>query len=72
MLPNLGVKLEEENFGNIKNVIEEAINSSSLEKSRNKVKEMCWANIGNSAEKSVLFLIDKRNEMNKEKEKCKA
>ena len=72
MLPNLGVKLNEDDFGNIKSIIEETINSSSLEKSRNKVKEMCWANIGNSAEKCVNTLINKRSELNKEDEKCKA
>ena len=72
MLPNLGVKLNEDDFGNIKSIIEEAINSSSLEKSRNKVKELCWANIGNSAEKCVNTLINKRNELYKEDEKCRA
>ena len=72
MLPNLGIKLEEKDFGDLKAIIEETINSSSLEKSRNKVKEMCWANIGNSSEKCVNTLINKRNELYKEDEKCKA
>lgn len=52
----MGLKLEEKDFGNIKEVINNALSSTSLQEARNEIKEECWAQVGNAAKNIVDFI----------------
>lgn len=59
----LGVQLKEVDFDNIEEKINEALNSKSLQKNREEIRNECWVNIDHSAEKTVEWLIQKRSEI---------
>lgn len=67
ILPKIATKLDEKDFPNIKNLIDNIINDKSLVKNREIVREECWSNIGKSAKLTVDYLIEKNLELqNKE------
>ena len=59
VLPKLGIKLEEDSFYNIKNIITTAIDSKEMEESRKEVREQAWPNRGLAAKIAVDYLIKK-------------
>lgn len=63
MLPKLGTKLEEKDFGRIGEVIEEALESKSIEDGIKEVRSLCWADPGESAGNAADYLIKKREEL---------
>lgn len=65
VLPEIGIELNEQDFGNIQSVIETALSSKNLQNGRNKVRSECWENIGNSVSKAVDYLISKERELKK-------
>ncbi len=59
VLPKLGIKLEEKDFDNIKEVLTSAMQSEALNKSRDEVRAMCLSHSGESAKLTVDWLIEK-------------
>lgn len=69
-LPRLGKELTEENMDNISDLIDACLNDVSFEISRQNVKEETWQYVGQGAERTVDYLLNKYEEVtNKEKEK---
>ena len=62
-LAAIGIRLEESDFANIENIINCAMESKNLQGGRNKIRQECWENIGNSAAKTVDYLIKKQMEI---------
>jgi hypothetical protein len=62
-LEKLGVKLREEDFANIKQVILNAINSPELKQGRESAKAQAWMFQGESAKRAVDYLVQKRKEI---------
>ncbi len=60
VLPKLGIKLEEKDFDKIKEVLENAMKSSSLEKGREEVRAMCLSHSGKSSKLIVDYLVRKQ------------
>ena len=56
---NFGIKLEEKDFSNIKDIIQNASDSKELKEAREQAKKEAWFNIGHSAEHIVDFLKSK-------------
>ena len=65
VLPEIGIRLEEDDIENVGNLIQEAIESKNLQEGRNKIRKECWENIGNSAIKVVDYLVEKQMEISK-------
>ena len=63
VLPKIGTKLEEKDFPDLKNVIENTLKSKKLEKGRKEVKEECWCFENDSAGKTVDYIIEKSKEL---------
>ena len=63
VLPKIGTKLEEKDFPDLKNVIENTLKSKELEKGRKEVKEECWCFENESAGKTVDYIIEKSKEL---------
>ena len=59
----IGVKLEEKDFGNLKQLIDGCMNNQTLENKRNEIINECWAEIGKGAENTVSWLIKKHSEI---------
>lgn len=59
VLPELGIQLKEADFDHIGDVIENALKSKNLQEGRQKVRNECWANPGNSAAAVVDYLMEK-------------
>ena len=59
ILPEIGLKLTEENFNKVGELIKEAINSEKLKKGREKIGAICYQNRGNSAKVIVDYLVKK-------------
>ena len=57
------LKLEEKDFPDLKNVIENTLKSKKLEKGRKEVKEECWCFENESAGKTVDYIIEKSKEL---------
>lgn len=72
MLPKLGVKLEEKDFGNLKEIIDRTIESEEFKKNLEQVKKEGWTNRGHAAEKTADYLQDKLKELKKKEEALKA
>nr|MCR5217211.1 CDP-glycerol--glycerophosphate glycerophosphotransferase [Treponema sp.] len=64
ILKDLGIKLDEKDFPDIKTVIEKTIKSENLAQGRAKAKAQAWMHIGESAKRTVDFLESKYNEIN--------
>ena len=65
VLPEIGIKLEKDCIENVKNLIQDAMESKNLQEGRNKIRKECWTNIGNSAVKAVDYLVEKQMEISK-------
>lgn len=65
ILPELGLKLTEENFKKVGELIKEALSSEKLKKGREKIGAICYQNRGNSAKAIVDYLVKKEDELNK-------
>lgn len=63
ILPSLGPELNDENAGNIKELIDKCIDDKSYLEGRQKAREDIWVNIGESAKRSADFIIKKVNEI---------
>jgi CDP-glycerol glycerophosphotransferase (TagB/SpsB family) len=73
ILPKIGRKLTQENFGNIGSLIEDCISgsdASELAKGRDLAREQTWCNMGHGAEKVVDYLISKHNELSEKAAKA--
>ena len=69
-LPRLGKQLTEENMDNISELVDACLNAPSYAKSRQEVKDEAWMYRGQSAERTVDYLLRKHAEItSKEKEK---
>lgn len=66
-LDKIGIKLNEADFGNMKAIIDCAIDSKILQSGREEVREECWANIGSSAKTVFDYLTAKHEELNEKK-----
>ena len=60
-LPRIGVKLTEELFPQMKQVIDEAIAAESLSEGRERARKEAWVNRGKSAESIVSYLTGKES-----------
>ncbi len=58
-LKKIGIKLSEQDFSNIKQIIDNASSSKELKANREKAKEEAWQNINSSAKHVVDFLLKK-------------
>lgn len=67
VLPEIGHQLKEEDFPQIKSIIDNAISSNSSDSQRNKIIEQCWSNIGSAGKLAADYLIEKSNELNNPK-----
>ena len=63
ILPKLGLELNEENVGNIKELIDKCINDPSFSKGRDKARSETWVPMGNGAELTVDYILKKHNEV---------
>lgn len=61
--PKLGAPLKEEDFGRLKEIIDETITSNIYADARVKAKAEAWAHIGESAKQIVDFLVKKSEEL---------
>ena len=71
ILPKIGRKLTQENFGNIGALIEDCLGGSDtqeLAKGRDLAREQTWCNIGQGAVKTVDYLIAKHDEIIRSRE----
>ncbi len=75
ILPELGIELSEDNVDNIKDIIDKCIDDPSFKEGREKARSDSWGYIGESAKRSVGFVMKKYNEVvqkNKQAKKAKA
>ena len=56
-LKKIGIKLEEKDFSDIKNVIQNAADSEELKSLRHKAREEAWEYIGESGKRTVDFMV---------------
>lgn len=71
-LPKIGMKLTEENFDSLGDMVKECLSDPRFKAGRDTAREETWANIGEGAKLFADYLIDKYNEVsekNNEKEK---
>lgn len=61
ILPEIGIKLEEESFDKIKDVINQAIKSETLADGRTKARNEAWKNQGEAAIRTVDFLVSQNS-----------
>ena len=57
-LPNVGGELKEDEFDDLKSVIDSLMNDNAYKQKRNEVKESAWKNIGEAAQQIATDLID--------------
>ena len=62
-LAQFGVRLERDQFPELKRIIDDAIDDPSYAEAREGVKRTAWQNIGLSAERTADYLIKKRDEL---------
>ena len=65
MFPKLGTALKEEQFDDLKSIIDSMISSESFASGREQAREEAWMHIGHSAELAVDYLIRKSEELKK-------
>lgn len=63
VLPEMGRKLEEKEFADIKNILLDALQDQKIASGIEKVKEDCWKNRGGALEATVEYLIKKQKEI---------
>ena len=67
ILPKIGIELNEDNVGNIKDLIDKCIEDPSFSKGRDQARAETWVPIGNGAKLSVDFIMQKYAEIAKKK-----
>ncbi len=67
ILPDLGKKLEESDFPNMKEVIESVSDNERYAAGREKYRNMSWQIIGNAAENTVDYLINKYQDLSSQR-----
>ena len=68
-LKKMGIKLDENNFENIAEVIKNASDSKELSEQRKIAKETAWMNIGNAGKNIIDFMIQKEESLSKKEGK---
>ena len=68
-LKKMGIKLDENNFENIAEVIKNASDSKELSEQRKIAKDTAWMNIGNAGKNIVDFMIQKEESLSKKEGK---
>ncbi len=63
VLPKFGVKLDADNIDDIKNVIDNVLSGEDFAKGRDIAREECWQYMGQGAERTVDYLIDKYEQL---------
>ena len=66
VLPTIGKELSQDDFKNIKSVIDSCIDSKEFEKGRQQARDEVWSNVGNSAKDICEYMINKQKEMEAE------
>ena len=61
--PTLGRELKEEDFPNLKRIIDEMVDDEELQKGREAARAQAWQHIGESAQRITDYLIQKRSSM---------
>lgn len=72
ILPDLGMELNDDNVGNIKELIDNVIENPSFTEGREKARQDTWAHIGESAKRAADFIIKKYEDAVKTEEKQKS
>lgn len=67
ILPKIGQQLTGDDLGNLKNMIDTCINDPKYHEGRETARKETWAHIGESTERTVDYLIDKYEELKKDK-----
>lgn len=67
-LPRLGRELTEDNMNNLKELIDSCLSDEQYIKGRQEVKAETWEFVGQGAERTADYLINKYEELTKEKE----
>ena len=57
-------QLKEEDFGKMKELIDEGINSTYFTEERQKVREECWQHQGEGAVRTVEYMLNKYEQLN--------
>ena len=68
ILPSLGLELNEDNIGDIKQLIDKCIDDPSFAAGRDKARAETWVHMGEGAKRSVDFIMEKYNEVIARKE----
>lgn len=63
VLPDLGIKLEQKDFGNLKEIIDNLMQNESFQKGREKIRNEAWEYQGEGAKHTVDYLIAKHEEL---------
>ena len=63
ILPQIGQQLTKENFHSIKNVIDNCLNDPKYSEGRKQARNDTWAHIGESASRTVDYLMDKYQQL---------
>ncbi len=63
ILPKLGVPLKEEQFGQLKELIDDLSDNEEFAAGREQARNEAWMNIGRSAALTVDYLVDKKKEL---------
>ena len=59
VLPSIGLPLKEEDFPNMKEIIQKAVKDEGLSRGRDRARRESWANIGHSAALTADYMIEK-------------
>lgn len=63
ILPSIGLELNDDNFGDIKQLIDRCIDDPSFSNGRDKARSETWVHMGEGAKRSVDFIMEKYNEV---------
>jgi CDP-glycerol glycerophosphotransferase (TagB/SpsB family) len=63
VLPELGIELREEDFSNMKSIIDELIANEKYQAGRDRVRNEAWKYKGEAAVRTVDYLVDKHREL---------
>ncbi len=67
ILPEIGIKLEEKDFGKMKEIIDDALGNETMTEIRNKVKAESWLHQGEAAKLTVDYMVNKLKELEEDK-----
>lgn len=65
VLPDLGINLEQNDFSNLKAIIDDLIKNESFQKGRERIRNEAWQHQGEGAKRTVNYLIEKQKEFKK-------